>query len=568
MMIAGETGVPPFLVVTLDAAGRITGIQPQAGALFQTDPAALLGRPLVSLFPDESATRLQGLLERERAAAAAPGAAASALEQRKTAAVEPLQTAAGSPIEAAAAPWLGSGPGGVTLVLRSISPGGPGAGAMVNADRFLSEAMTLLSSSLDYRITLTTLAQVALPHFADWSIVDMVAGPGESKSDAPLIRRLVVAHRDPALAEVASRVQAFPPDPEAKAGVGKVLRTGEAEFYPDLSGLAAEAATRDPEHAALIATLGARSGMCLPLIARGRILGAITFVLGHSGRRYGPADLALARDLAGRAALAVDNALLYEESREAVRARETFLSIAAHELRGPLTPLQLQLQLALRSLRAGRVNPEALQEQIVACERHVRRLGRLIQALLEVSRIAAGRLELVTEDLDLAQVARDVVTRYAPEADAAGSTVDLTTVSCPGRWDRLRLEQVIGNLLHNAIKYGRGRPIRLESGPAPGLPGWALVRVQDQGEGITTEHLPRIFERFERAGATRRVGGLGLGLHIVKQILEAMGGRIEVRSQVGLGSVFTALIPCEDGSARAQAQAQAQASSGPGARAG
>lgn len=446
----------------------------------------------------------------------------------------------------------------------SPQPEAPGAGAAPSADRFLLEAMTLLSSSLDYRATLRTLAQVALPHFADWSIVDMVVGPGENKGEAPPIRRLVVAHRDPALAEVASRVQAYPPDPEAQAGVGKVLRTGEAEFYPDTSLLPVETATRDPEHAALVATLGACSGMCLPLIARGRILGAITFVLGPSGRRYEPADLALARDLTERAALAVDNALLYEESREAVRARETFLSIAAHELRGPLTPLQLQLQLALRSLRTGRANPEALQEQIAACERHVRRLGRLIQALLEVSRIAAGRLELVTEDLDLAQVARDVVTRYAPEAEAAGSTVDLTALSCPGRWDRLRLEQVIGNLLHNAIKYGRGRPIRLESGPAPNLPAWALIRVQDQGEGIAAEHLPRIFERFERAGAARRVGGLGLGLHIVQQILEAMGGRIEVRSQIGLGSVFAALIPCEDAAARGQAQT----SSGAAARTG
>lgn len=539
----------PSLVVTLDAAGRITGIQPQAGALFQAEPAALLGMPLAALLQEESAERLLGLLERARAARDLPKDA-----DLRAPVSEKLLTSAGQPIEVSAVPWLAA-PGGLALALR---PGAAAPGVAVDADRFLSQAQTLLSSSLDYRTTLTNLVQVALPHFADWCAVDMVTAPGANKTEAPQIRRLVVAHRDPALAEVAARVQGFPPDPEARAGVGKVLRTGEAELCADISEQETEASVRDPEHLRLVQELGVRSALCVPLQARGRTLGAITFVLGHSGRRYGPADLALARDLAGRAALAVDNALLYEESREAVRAREAFLSIAAHELRGPLTPLQLQLQLALRSLRSGRTNTEALQEQILSCERHVRRLGRLIQALLEVSRIAAGRLELVTEDLDLAQVARDVVTRYTPEADAAGSTVELAASSCPGRWDRLRLEQVIGNLLHNAIKYGRGRPIRVDSGPAPGLMGWALVRVQDQGEGIAAENLPRIFERFERAGAPRRVGGLGLGLHIVKQILEAMGGRIEVRSQVGLGSVFSALIPCDEASVRPHLQAQAQ----------
>jgi signal transduction histidine kinase len=201
-------------------------------------------------------------------------------------------------------------------------------------------------------------------------------------------------------------------------------------------------------------------------VARGRTLGAITFVRGDSGRRYHKEDVAVAEELARRAALSIDDARLYAQAKEAVHEREEFLSIASHELRGPLTPLQLQLQMMLRSARAGQVEylqPERLVAKLESCERHTKRLGRLIHDLLDVSRINAGRLSLDLVEVELAALLRDTVARVV--ADGAHGTmapaIEVSAVPCVGRWDRGRLEQVVTNLLDNALRYGRGKPIRV-----------------------------------------------------------------------------------------------------------
>jgi signal transduction histidine kinase len=175
------------------------------------------------------------------------------------------------------------------------------------------------------------------------------------------------------------------------------------------------------------------------------------------------------------------------------------------------------------------------------CERQVRRLEVLIDNLLDVSRISSGRLTLQPEDVDLAEVVRDVSARFADQISASGSKLDLSvTGPVIGHWDRLRLEQVVTNLLTNAIKYGRGRPLEAT---VEGTATHGLVRIRDHGIGIDPEQLTRIFGRFERAVSARSYGGLGLGLYIARQIVDAHGGRIEVESRPGEGSLFTIELP-------------------------
>jgi PAS domain S-box-containing protein len=232
---------------------------------------------------------------------------------------------------------------------------------------------------------------------------------------------------------------------------------------------------------------------------------------------------------------------LYKREQEAVRARDDFLSIASHELRTPLTPLRLQVQVLRRLLTNGRrVARDKLAASLDTLERQTERLGRLVGDLLDVSRITAGRLTLHRERLDLAELAREVVERYA---GASRSSIALQTESAPGSWDRVRLEQVATNLLANAIKYGQGKPIdvmvRMKEGTA-------LLVVRDRGIGIAAEDAERIFGRFERADSATSYGGLGLGLYIAQQIAAAHGGRISVESAPGQGATFTVALPARE----------------------
>jgi signal transduction histidine kinase len=233
---------------------------------------------------------------------------------------------------------------------------------------------------------------------------------------------------------------------------------------------------------------------------------------------------------------------LAAEAQAAVRLRDEFLGIAAHELRTPLTSLTLQLQLLHRQL--GREEPldaRRLARGVSTSERQTARLAKLVDSLLDVSRLTQGRLELQLEELDLAEVAREVARRFETEAQAHGVAL---SVDAPepvrGRWDRLRLEQVLTNLLSNALKYGPGAPVQVRVRPEG---SGARVEVQDWGIGIAPEDAPRIFERFERAVSSRHYGGLGLGLFITRQLVEALGGRIVVASAPQQGSTFTVMLP-------------------------
>ncbi|NTX11180.1 CHASE domain-containing protein [Myxococcus sp. CA056] len=233
---------------------------------------------------------------------------------------------------------------------------------------------------------------------------------------------------------------------------------------------------------------------------------------------------------------------LASEARAAVRVRDEFLSVAAHELRTPLTSLKLQLQLLFRQLHQGEpVDTLRLERGVETCERQTTRLTKLVDSLLDVSRLSSGKMELQLESLELGELVRELVRRFEAEAQTMNVRLDVdTSEPVTGRWDRLRLEQVITNLLSNALKYGHGAPVDVR---VLGDKAEARLEVRDRGIGIAPEDAARVFDRFERAVSSRHYGGLGLGLFITRQLVEAHGGRIFLESHPGQGTTFIVVLP-------------------------
>jgi PAS domain S-box-containing protein len=403
---------------------------------------------------------------------------------------------------------------------------------------FLALASEVLTSSLEREEILRRLARLAVPTLGDWCAVDEPGPDGQ-------VRRVVVEHVQPErVAQALALLVSSPVQLDAPAGIGKVLRTGTTEFVPELTDALIDPAPSEPERRRDTRELGLSSYICVPLVSRGRVFAALTLAHADSHRRYTEADVRLAEDLARRAATCLDNGLLYKEARDAIRARDSFLSVASHELNTPLTSLSLNLQALQRALQramSGELPPDAVGAKLQTMQRQISRLKSLIHELLDVSRITAGKLRLEPEEVDLAGLVRELASRFSDDLARAGCELRL---ELPGEvlgcWDRLRMEQILQNLLSNAIKYGRGRPIELR---LTADEQWARLTVRDQGIGISPEDQARLFQRFERLASERHYSGFGLGLWIVKQILDAMRGRILVESELERGSRFTVELP-------------------------
>lgn len=409
--------------------------------------------------------------------------------------------------------------------------------------RLLAGASQILLRSLDRRATIEDVAHLAVTSLCDWCLIGTM-----SLGDDPSYE-ISIAHVDPALGSVAKefrqRLLAVP-------SLKQLLSKDTAETVPDLSTLAANSWNLDYDSWELLQRLGCSAAIVVPLAMREQVVGQIVLVSADPARRFGLRDLETAQDLAQRVALGVENARLYHQAQEAIRARDEFLSIASHELRTPLTPLQIHFQRLLRKRADGAMgDPANLRRVLERCERQVRRMEALIDNLLDVSRISSGRLSLQTETVDMAEVARDVAGRFAEELAAAGCQLTMRMeATVVGEWDRLRLEQVVTNILGNAIKYGAGKPIEIT---VEETDQGGRLRVQDYGIGIEGDDIARIFRRFQRAVSSRSYGGLGLGLYITRQIVDAHCGTIRVDSKPGVGSVFVVELPRVQ-SAHAQSQ--------------
>jgi PAS domain S-box-containing protein len=356
---------------------------------------------------------------------------------------------------------------------------------------FLADATRLLAS-LDVEPALDSVAHLAVPYLGDGCAVDLFGSGGP--------RRLLVVSRDPAQ----------PVNPELRSSV----LAGHAAVY----------------------SLGSRACMVAPLVVKDAVIGALTFVSAPK-RRYTSEDLEVAEELARRAALSVENANLYRGAQEALQARDEFLSIAAHEIRGPITSIHM----AVQGLRKGRAPAQAMPKLLDIIEREDHRLARFVDELLDLGNIRTGRIHLTFEDVDLGNVVREVSSRLGAELARTGSSLSITSEGHPvGQWDRFRLEQVVTNLLWNAMKFGLGKPISVTVSERDGT---TTLVVKDQGIGIPPDMLERIFKPFERAESARHYGGLGLGLFIVHTIVDSLGGSIRVQSERNLGSTFTVELP-------------------------
>jgi PAS domain S-box-containing protein/excisionase family DNA binding protein len=404
---------------------------------------------------------------------------------------------------------------------------------------FLAEASRILATSLDYETTLTAVTDLAVPRLADWCAIDLISDEGS-------VRRLAVSHLEPAKVVWAQELRKqYPFDPDAPTGLARVIRTGEPEFVPEITEAMVEAATSDPEVRDIILhKIGFSSMMIVPLVARGRRLGAITFVAAESKRRYDQADLAFAQDLAGRAALAVENARLYQEARQAIQLREEFLSIASHELKTPLTTVKTYTQLLARRLLKPEMDRDRLHGYTNNLQRQLDRLETLVADLLDASRIQQGRLELRLEQVDLVDLAQQVLARFeqAAERNERHRLVLEAPSPVAGLWDQVRLDQVLTNLISNALKYSpEGGEVRVAIRQ---VNAQAMIAVRDPGIGISSEEQAKLFQPFVRGDTVRgSVSGTGLGLYISRQIVEQHGGTISVDSELGRGTTFYVTLP-------------------------
>ncbi len=399
--------------------------------------------------------------------------------------------------------------------------------------RVLAEASAVLASSLDVETALRELARTAVRHLADYAVTYMLEADGS-------IRRVGLAHRDPAAQPlVEALVRAGQPTIDDPHGAGAIIRTGAPVLAPEIPAGMLERAAQNEAHLAVLRELAPRSSILVPLIARGRTLGALALAAtDSSGRRYGEEDLVLAEELAGRAALLVDNARLYREAQEAVRARDEMVAAVSHDLRSPLQVIRSSATL----LGLPGVAPDKGERALAAIDRAVSQMERFVRDLLDVARIDAGTLTTGGEHVDVGALVGECVGVLATLADEKSVqlrvSVEGRLPSVPG--DSVRLRQVLDNILGNAVEFApSGTEVRVSA-----LADEQEVRiaVSDAGPGIPEEQIPRLFERFWQADPSAR-RGTGLGLAIAKAIVDAHGGTIRVRSRVGEGSTFEVALP-------------------------
>jgi len=354
---------------------------------------------------------------------------------------------------------------------------------------FLDEASQVLASSLNYKQTLAQVAALVVPRLADGCVIELAA-PGDGEGEGPW-----------------------------SVAVGRPRR-----------GDGGEPAEQHEQ--------------ALPLAVHGKALGTLTLVSAPAAGDLRGLEPRTAEELARRIGSAVENALLYELAQKAIRDREDFLSIASHELNTPLTTLRLQVQMAKQKVaraETGQARWDSVARTLEISENQVVRLTRLIEELLDVSRIRAGKLAFTFQQVDLSEVVRQVANRLDEQFARVGSALTVSIApDVVGSFDQMRVEQVIDNLLINAIKYAAGKPVKMSLSCDGRV---AILVVEDEGPGIPREKQATVFERFTRGDSTSSIGGLGLGLFIVREIVAGQGGSIRLESQPGCGARFVVELP-------------------------
>lgn len=402
---------------------------------------------------------------------------------------------------------------------------------------FLAEASAVLASSLDYEVTLASVARLCVPFLSDWCSIDILEGD--------TLARVVVVHSDPEKVKYAEQLrEKYPPD-MASENMKRNL-AGESIMYQDISDELLVSMIEDPELLRVIRELGLLSAMAVPLRARGRTFGILTLVTSESGRHFDKTDQALAEDLGHRAGLAVDNARLFAESqatqedlRRANEAKDEFLGLVSHELRTPITTIYGGARL-LRS-RGDGLDAESRMGVLDDIEHESERLHRIVEDLLVLARVELGQ-EVITEPVLVQRVAEKTAAAFAKRRP--GRTLEVNTdASLPAvRASNVYLEQILRNLINNADKYSPAdKPIEL-SGQVSG--DEVFLSVADRGPGIPDEEMELIFERFYRSeGTAKSAGGAGIGLTVCRRLIEAQEGRIWAEAREGGGLIISFSLP-------------------------
>lgn len=414
---------------------------------------------------------------------------------------------------------------------------------------FLLQATHLLAESLEVETTLATVARLSLPHLGSWCIVDVCEG------ESGEMRRLAIVHPDPEQQAIADRLlPAWPPQRDDPLGAPSVIGTRHSHVILHVTDEMLVEAARSKENLALLRALQIGSIMTVPLLVRGEVLGAITYVSPNHGDAFTEQDLILAEDLAARCAIAIDNSRLLQRAQraqvtaeeaqgkaeEANVAKMRFLSTMSHELRTPLNAIAGYAELLAIGLRGPLTDVQRADvRRIQVNQRHL--LG-LVESILSYAKIEAGRIDFRFEDVVLAEVLADVDRIIEPLAEEKRITRLVSTPPAPRDVtvyaDPDKLRQILVNLLANAIKFS---PEETRIEVLHRFVGSRIeIRVSDTGIGIAPEYLEQIFQPFVQVDKdlTRVHGGTGLGLAISRELAVRMGGSLSVQSELGRGSTF------------------------------
>ena len=514
-------------VAVVDIDGRQTYVNRAFAAMVGWDEAELIGRtPPFPYWPPEEMNAIHAAFEEVLAGKVNPAGYELRFRRRDERRFDALVL-----ISPFAQP--GGSPGFLASVYDITE-----RKAAERAARFLAEAGEILNRSLDYEETMRAISTLVVPRFADWCFVDLIQADGG-------FRRIAVAHPGrPEDEAIAVRLRRSYAPNSAPHGVSHTFARGETVLMNDVPEGVLAAVARDQEHLDTLLAMGIGCFVSVPMTNHGKTFGVITFL--GTGRRtcFEANDVALAEELARRAALAVDNARLYRNAQEANRAKDEFLANLSHELRTPLTAILGWAHL----LQLGGLEPSQVALGLQTIRQSGEAQARLIDDLLDVSRIVKGKLHLNPVAVDLTAILESAAAAIRPAADAKKHRLEIEMRSGKAvvLGDAARLQQIAWNLLSNAVKFTPpGGTVRLGLAQAGEN---VVVTVADTGEGIAAEFLPMVFERFRQAATdVRGRTGLGLGLAIAKDLVELHGGSITVSSAgPGRGSSFTVSLPRYD----------------------